>query len=271
MGLRSRWRLILCVTLCAGTNALAQFDDLEVTLTPVAQEYCHIIRFPQAWAMPRTDPKTGELLHLGAGFGSVTGELEFRIEGLQGTQFLVGGFSQYFPEYDLHLETTNRFIVDLSNSSVPIGVATKAAWDAATVVPTTRRGPIWPGYPPQDKPIAVNGLQFAKSGELWGLDPVRLSLDQAWVVLQSEALLSSKGATSIIYFDVFSAETGGKIVTIQGTFSSDAGEPSEDVLSRTGWVTERYFIVPLGKRIDRLLVCEFGKQGKRGSEEHRKK
>jgi len=56
-----------------------------------------------------------------------------------------------------------------------------------------------------------------------------------------------------------------KIVTIEGTFSSDIDEPPPDVLSRTGWLTERYFIVPLGKLIDRLLVCEVGGQGNTGS------
>jgi hypothetical protein len=36
------------------------------------------------------------------------------------------------------------------------------------------------------------------------------------------------------------------------------GEPDSDVLAKTGWVTERYFIVPLGKTIERCLVCDFG-------------
>ena len=259
MSLRFRPTL-LAVLFCAGANAWGQYDDLEVTLTPAAREYCHIIQFPEAWAMPRTDAKTGEPLHLGLGFGSVLGELEFRIEGLQGTQFLVGGFSTYFPP---RLDTTNRFRVDLSNPNSPIRVATKAAWDNATVVPITRDSRLMPANaPPDDKPLAFDGFLFDKSGELW--EQFRLSPDQAWLVLQSGARVINQGPSNM-FFDVFSADTGNKIVTIKGTFSSEIGAPPEDVLSKTGWVTERYFIVPLGKRVERCLVCEFGRQRNGGS------
>jgi hypothetical protein len=68
---------------------------------------------------------------------------------------------------------------------------------------------------------------------------------------------SDHGQTRI-FFDAFNVETGSKVLTIEGEFSSDTGDTSEGVLSETGWLTERYFIVPLGKQLERCLVCEFG-------------
>jgi hypothetical protein len=240
--------------LCAAASAWAQVDDLEVSLTPGAEEYCHVIQFPQVWVMPRSDEKTGQRLF----FGSILGDLEFRVEGLQGSQFLVAGFTELLPPRHY---TTNRFTVNLSDATSPIRDASREAWDAATVVPITRKSRFIPGnQPPEDKPLAFNGFQFAKSGEIWDQEsagPSRLSPDQAWLVLQSRARKKDQGPTRI-YFDAFNVSTGKRIVTIEGTFSSDADEPPDDVLSKTGWLTERYFIVPLGKQLERCLVCEFG-------------
>jgi hypothetical protein len=99
----SRRSILAAVLLAASANAWAQFDDLEVTLTPGARSYCHIIQFPEAWAMPRTDATTGVRLFFGSNFG----ELEFRSRRPQGTQFLVAGFTERFPPRDY---TTNRLV-----------------------------------------------------------------------------------------------------------------------------------------------------------------
>src|SRR5580698_683052 len=101
-----RRSMLAGVLLAASANAWAQFDDLEVTLTPAARSYCHIIQFPEAWAMPRTDATTGVRLFFGSNFA----ELEFRSQGPQGAQFLVAGFTERFPP---RAYTTNRFSVDL--------------------------------------------------------------------------------------------------------------------------------------------------------------
>jgi hypothetical protein len=60
----------------------------------------------------------------------------------------------------------------------------------------------------------------------------------------------------LAYFDVFSADTGKKITTIEGTY--EYGSP-DDQMRQTAWVTERYFIIPLGEHRERCLVCEFGR------------
>jgi hypothetical protein len=58
--------------------------------------------------------------------------------------------------------------------------------------------------------------------------------------------------------DVFDAGTGNRLVTIEGDHSGFAGPDSTGALGTTAWLTERYFIVPLGEHRERCLVCEFG-------------
>ncbi len=59
-----------------------------------------------------------------------------------------------------------------------------------------------------------------------------------------------------LYFDVFNANTGRKVVTIVATYLDVLPDTA---VERTMWVTERYFIVPLGKHRERCLVCDFGR------------
>jgi hypothetical protein len=48
------------------------------------------------------------------------------------------------------------------------------------------------------------------------------------------------------------------VFVIEGSYSSIHNtEDPDGVLAKTGWLTERYFIVPLGKTIERCLVCDF--------------
>jgi hypothetical protein len=65
------------------------------------------------------------------------------------------------------------------------------------------------------------------------------------------------GATKVL-LDAFRTNTGMKAGTIEGIFTTPVGDGPEEVLAKTGWVTERYFIVPLGRFKERSLVCEFG-------------
>jgi len=134
--------------LCGSADAWAQLDDLEVTVTPVAQQYCHIIQFPEAWAgFPRTDTTTGGRLLFGSNFG----EYEFRVEGGQGSNFLVSGFTEFVGTRHY---TTNRFEVDFADASMSIRPVSQTAWDDATVVPVTRRSAAPPRPLPADPSAA---------------------------------------------------------------------------------------------------------------------
>jgi hypothetical protein len=130
------------------------------------------------------------------------------------------------------------------------------------VVPLSRKNRFFPGGEPvEERPFEFHGSQFAKSGAIWAQTfrgAALLSPDQAWLVLQSRERKNPSGAVKV-FFDVFNAETGKKVVMIEGNYSSiNNGDDPDGVLAKAGWLTERYFIVPLGKTIERCLVCDFG-------------
>jgi hypothetical protein len=119
---------------------------------------------------------------------------------------------------------------------------------------------------PDSTVLKINGHVFRKSGQHWSEE--RLSLDERWVVLQSwqarpdppidRKLLREWGIplyyTGTAFWDIYNADTGTKVFTIKGTY--DTSDPTGDML-QSFWLTERYFIIPLGERRERCLVCEF--------------
>ena len=49
-----------------------------------------------------------------------------------------------------------------------------------------------------------------------------------------------------------------------GTYKGFGNDPDGDFRT-AAWLTERYFIVPLGGRHERCLVCEFGARNQQGA------
>lgn len=247
--------LLIALGLAVEVNAWAQFDDFDVTLKPDARAYCHVIRFPQGWETRHFDDRAPQRLF----FGSPNSDYEFRVEGVLSTKFLVRGFTEFV---GTKYYTNNQYQIDLSTATAPVLVVDRKAWDAAGVVPLGRKGAFPPGNTvPNEKRLEFHGFQFNRTGDIWAQPSdyaALLSPDQAWLVLQSTTPGSKYGSAKV-YFDFFNADTGQKLFTIVGKFSSiNGGEPDSGVLAKTGWVTERYFIVPLEKTIASCLVCDFG-------------
>jgi hypothetical protein len=247
--------LLLAAGVVSEVPAWAQFDDFEVSLTPASRAYCHEVRFPQGWSTQHFDDRAPQHLF----FGSTHSDYEFRVEGVLSTKFLVAGYSEFV---GTNYYTNNRYDLDLADATVPVTAVGRKTWDAAAVVPLIRKSAFPPiGTVPNDKRLDFHGFQFNRTGDIWGQPSdyaTRLSPDQAWLVLQSTSRGTSPGSAKV-FLDFFNADTEQKLFTIDGLFSSiRGGEPEGSVLSKTGWVTERYFIVPLGKTIDRCLVCDFG-------------
>lgn len=247
-------------TLAAATSlacylAGAGFEDfIDVKLTPAVKEHCHVVRFPQGWKMQGADQNGQKLM--------VTyraSDYEFRVLGTLSTWFLVGAFT---PQVASRPDATNRYRVNLSDPTASALPATDEDWNAATVLPLVRKYlPIRPRK--EDDPVVFNGFRFTKSGDRWASPGSisRLSPDSAWLVLSS---VTDAGTTRFgllssykVFLDVFSADTGEKVLTIAGTYSGLGFDPF-GCLAKTAWLTERYFILPLGEHRDRCLVCEFG-------------
>lgn len=246
-----------CAILCA--TARAQWDDLEVTLTPAAREYCHLVRFPLGWVFPRYDKQAGQQLS----FALYESDYEFRVDGLLGTRFLVAGFTDFV---GTKYYTANRYEIDLSDPTASIGQASRKRWDTATVVPLARKSAFSPGGTvPNSATLKFHGFEFNRTGAIWGQpsgDATRLSPDGARLVLLSTTPATKNGAydpfgTSKVFYDFYNADTGQKTFTIEGTFSSRAGVDADGAMGQSGWLTERYFIAQLGRKIEHCWVCNF--------------
>jgi hypothetical protein len=107
--------------------------------------------------------------------------------------------------------------------------------------------------------IEFNGLKYKRSGASWMIadTATRLSPDSSWLVLQSVTKIKSPLLDKyLIFYDVYKTATGRKLFTLQGTYSGIGDDPY-GCIRKAAWLTERYFIIPLGKRRERCVVCEF--------------
>jgi hypothetical protein len=240
-----------CALLLIATTS-TRADVVEVKMTREAKQFCHIVRFTKDWGK-----------HWPPWDFTYYDDYEFRAQGTLGTTFLVRGYPEYYKPH-----TPNLYEIDLSDPKAIARPATEQAWEAATRMPLLRRSTFPRGsYLSREQRIQFNGLQFSKTGDLWALsgDAVRLSPDQTWIVLQSYSgsvartedvpFGRSRGVTrGTLFFDVFNAVAGNKLLTLEGTYRDI--HPT-DALIEPAWLTERYFIIPLGNRRERSLVCQF--------------
>jgi hypothetical protein len=254
-GMKIGLSTLIAISLLPGSlrGGISYWADsfIDLKLPPESREYCHIVRFPQGWKIKTPHEGDAKIDYRYADF-------EFRVEGLLGTWFLVGVFnpSAISGPYD----ATNRYRVNLSDPTAPVLPASNHDWDAATVLPFARKSIFtwWGGYPPAR--AAFGGIQYEWSGDRWLLegDATRLSPDGTWLVLLS----ATKTKTHFprpeytVFFDVFNTADGKKRFTIQGTYNGIGNEP-ENTAGKAAWLTERYFIIPVGRLRDRCVVCEF--------------
>jgi hypothetical protein len=223
---------ILMVTTCLAGEAPRDF--IEVTLTPVMREYCHIVQFPQGWNVQRVKDDNGMPLTI----DYPESDYEFRVEGPLSTWFLVGAFKHQRHRYD----STDRYRVNLSDPTAPILPANKDDWNGAAVVPLARKS-IFPsvGSMTPDREAIFNKFRFTKSGARWPAQfyaASRISPDSVWLILQSE---TDRGTSRLgiiehyaVFFDVFNTDTGGEMFTIEGAFSGFVDNQTPPSARRVG-------------------------------------
>ena len=223
---------------------------IDLKLDGTAKEFCHVVQFSRGW-----QPQHFDVAPAYPKIDYAISDYEFRVKGLLGTWFLVGAFT---PNINICVNSVNHYRVNLSDSTAPVRPANANDWNNGTAVPMYRKSPLtYVGV--HTEKITFNDYDFKKSGsDAWTRPDTasRLSPDSAWLVLQSSTF-RKQPFTEIydVFFDVFSTTTGKKLFTIQGSFSGV--ENPYSALERAAWLTERYFIIPLGKRRERCVVCEF--------------
>jgi hypothetical protein len=233
-------------------------DVVEMDLSTAAREYCHVLHFPSGWQA--TQPPF---------FFRLSDYYEFRVPGLQGTKFLVRGMQLQVDKY----YTSNIYEADFSDPKGIALPATEAEWQSGT--PVSVSGII------SNNDIRVKdrssdyaeleGRRFTRTGAALGGAP--LSPDRSALILESwsgalgrcggsdvplgiSPCIDFRGPHGKLFFDVYQADTGKKLITLTAKFSKIL--PEDDFL-KTGWVTERYFIIPLDDKRERCLICEFGR------------
>ncbi len=236
---------------------------MEVKWDATTREYCHVLQFSMGWQMPPF-----VLLDSGKEYPipkfSLYDDYEFRVPGVLGTRFFARGVDKQVKKS----YTINIYEADLSDPQP----ASEDAWNSATPLSLVRR---WDGITrPSRNPkyVEFSGLRFTSSGDHW--DGSLISPDRAILLSESwSGTLGPGGVSDVpgdfsislkfgnahgnLFFDVFSTDTGKKLIALRAHFASIL---PEEVFGKTGWVTERYFIVPLDERREHCLICDFGKR-----------
>lgn len=198
---------------------------------------------------------------------SLSDEYEFRVAGVLGTRFLVRVINEPFK-----IPTLNTYGVDLADPAAVAGPATEDEWSSGAIVPLRDRAPreVFARY------AESRGFHFTGSGD-HNLSVGRVSTDRSIVIAQSwSGTMGSGGGSDVpgdfsihldfsrshgkIFFDVYSVDTGKKLITITTTFRDII---PDNMFEKTGWVTERYFFVPLDERREKCLTCDFGRRNNR--------
>ncbi len=255
-----RLKSVLVLGIFAAPSVATARDVADLDLNTAAREYCHVLHFPSGWQA--TQPPF---------IFRLSDYYEFRVPGLQGTKFLVRGMQLQVNKY----YTTNIYEADFSD---PKGIAlptTEAEWQSGT--PVNVSGDRFSGgsmLKAGSSNFELDGRQFTRTGAKWGA--LRLSPDKSVLILESwsgtlgrcggnndtgpgavfSPCIDFRGPHGKLFFDVYNAGTGKKLITLTAKFSKIL--PEDDFL-KTGWVTERYFIIPLDEKRERCLVCEFGR------------
>jgi hypothetical protein len=263
---------LACAALIA-PGIIVAGDVVKVDFNAAVREYCHVLRFPSGWQMPRfIRPKDGGIEVFLWDFAM--GDYEFRVSGLLGTRFLIRGVERKFEK---KYYTTNLYEVDFSDPTAVVQPAgEEEEWNSATVisVPDDTFAGVVRAVDPLSKHPGFKGLDSMRSGDKWSLSAKRASPDLSLLVLQSWRGTLASGGSDVpgdfsislnfsrnhgkLFFDVYSVDTAKKLITITTSFDSIL---PDEAFGKTAWVTERYFLIPLDERRERCLVCELGRNG----------
>ena len=254
--------LLARVALFAPGMALAR-DPVEVNFNAHTHEYCHVLSFPLGWQTPIVFDKEGRRKYLPQ--FQLYDDYEFRVPGPLETKFLVRGVQTIVDKY----YTSDIYEADFSG---PKGIAQPASeeeWNSATPVSLWRGGKAYDFTLPSrsSKYVVFRGHEFPRSGDQWG--GTVISPDGSVLVMQSWSGKLGPGGSDVplvvslkfgrnhgrLFFEFYSADAGKSLVAVTASFTSIL---PEEAFGKTGWVTERYFIIPIDARRERCLVCEFG-------------
>ncbi|MGD0132670.1 MAG: hypothetical protein ABSE57_11515 [Bryobacteraceae bacterium] len=243
-------------------------EGVDVKITPTIQEHCHVVRFPQGWSIAPFVRNHDVLNTVTPVEYTYWSDYEFRVPGVLETRFLVRGVNKSLNKGPYNY-TKNAYALDLSDPKCIPRPASENEWQSGTVVPDNRLTDFSRNFAKiavrltNGTPLRFRGFQFDKTGKVWEGEVARLSPDQSWIALLSSSgkIAKRDGFTGFegrdkgeLFVDVYNAYTGEKLLTIVGTYLNI----DPQALNQALWVTERYFILPLGEHRQPCLVCDLG-------------
>ena len=222
-------------------------DALATAWSDSSRIFCHEISFPNRWPIPR-----GQI--------NAIGNYAFRQES--GTTYVIGAVIGN-PWQGLY--SPMRYRLDLADAGAQPAPASEDLWNKSSPVSFYKEGTRWAKLGANS--AEYQGRTYSKRGDQWGYAQVLLSPNKARIVLQSfsgpvqgdPSLRENVGkpaARGTVFLDIYEVASGGKVLGVELTYEgSGLGQTA-----RAGWVTDRFFVLPLTEYFERALVCDFGQQ-----------
>ena len=244
---RIPWLIVILIApdlLGASAAATVTFGD----------EHCRTIRFRTGW-------------HVSAQAGPID-QFEFRKTESNTEQYLMaalvpgGSARRSKKEY-----SGSKFRVDFGDSA-QVRPVSEDEWDRAIPASVGERFRLGLQHSRRADNFVFRQKAFKRSGPKWPVpgDDARISPDEKWIAVQSwqgsdyrdgDGLFlpgSLFGTPSRFFVDLYEVESGDKIAAFDGIdHDFNAGDAP---LVHSFWLDSRFFIVPLGSRREKLLVCE---------------
>ncbi len=119
-----------------------------------------------------------------------------------------------------------------------------------------RSGPVWHGIGDGAYPTVLNWTNSRAAVNSWdGVDITYSFLDPASAFKRNK----EKGS---YWIDIYDTNSGERLIKIQGTFS---GIGAVEILQPPAWYSDRYYVMPLGTGLKRLLICDVDAASHKGN------
>ncbi len=239
--------VLLSVTVPAapGQSALAK--------VVAGAEHCREVHFPGGWR-PTKSMKKAYVDHFLFGY-----PYEFRKAAVGPQEYLVAAVDQIGSHRDY---SPDKFWINLRSGKVRS--ATQTEWESGQLVPQSSHIKGRSYEPKTEEGVLLEGKLFRKSGPQWPIpgEHARVSPDEKWLAVQSWEgqdyrngdIFAPRGKPGKFFIDLYEVSSDRRLVAVEG---EHRGSLRADVpLTVTFWLESRYFIVPLGSHLERMLVCE---------------
>lgn len=241
-------RLAWLIAVCSAPH----LQGASAAVVTYGDEHCQTARFPGGWHLPPNDHRQLD-------------QFEFRRQETNGDVYLVSGVVVL--KSGIKAYSPSKYRVELGDIG-RVRPATQQEWDTAVPVLLGDRFRPTLQQPRHGDNFVFRQRTFKKSGPKWpaiGVD-ARISPDERWIAVQSwqgsdyrdgDAFFTPGtlfGTPSRFFVDLYEVASGDKIVSFDGVdHDFSAGDAP---LLNSFWLESRYFVVPLGSRREKLLVCQ---------------